>query len=275
MNDAAAQCVGVVVPTSGPPPHSAIENMSPFATEYLSLLPLFKSAGNKASYVLVDSQNDPSAAVNGVRQIVQQNKCVAVVTDRWVGSMLNSIALLTVAGTRNPYENLPPAFKQMSLQDPTKAAYVTVGWIPFNTPNLDVRNENGTYIIRIKDGHKGWSEYVFGVIAFDKDSSNISRQVDLSMDWVASPEANRIFGKWFYIVPDNSRLGRRVRIDLVKDDGKTIVASTSCGPEKCYPTPAVGRVEFQGTDGKTYTVCGSASACPQFMPRPEYRMIKK
>lgn len=268
-----AQCFGLLEASSGPPPHKAIGDASKFASEYVSQMPLYKANGTKPKVLTLDTQQKSDVAVNGARQLFEQEKCVVVVTDRWIGSMLNSTNLIAPAGTKNPFSNVPAAFKQMSLQKPDRAAYVTVGWIPINSPNIDVRKEQDTYVITIKDGHRGWAQYILG---FSTNASHLIgiSAIDISMDWVASAEASRIFGTWFYIVPDNSKLGRRVRIDLVKTDG-TVIASTPCNPKECYPTPAVGRVDFQGADGRTYTVCGPSSACPQFMPRPEYRMLQK
>jgi hypothetical protein len=65
-------------------------------------------------------------------------------------------------------------------------------------------------------------------------------------------------------------LKRRLRIDLVRDDG-AVIASTPCGTT-CYPLMTDNPVrEYRSkTDGRTITVCGPRAGCPQFLVRPDF-----
>ena len=97
---------------------------------------------------------------------------------------------------------------------------------------------------------------------------------DSSLDWAATPEANVLFGKWFYVVPDNSKLKRRVKIEVENKEGVTLAAS-SCTSSECYPKRISGSVQIQGQDRIVYDVCGEAAACIQMNPNPGFKLLQK
>lgn len=267
-----ARCVGLIVSKSGPGAHVAISDAAKFTNEYVSRLPMFEGPGaSKPDMVIRDAASNGALIFSHLRELQTHEKCDALITERWMGSAFNAQGAIVPFGKKNPFSSIPAAFKQMWLKDEKKAVFVTLGWIPLTTPS---KKDGETYVITITNGHQGWPQYVFAI--FPQPSSvDVVALFDRTMDWVTTADANVIFGKWFYVVPDNSKLQRRVRIDLMAKDGTTVVASTPCTPSACYPTPAVGRVDFKGTDGTTYTVCGPGSACPQLMPRPTFEKITK
>jgi hypothetical protein len=266
--------LGQIYPSLGYPPPIDQQRLQ---NEYLSK---FLQDLNVTGYVFslhLDYYNNTLNSLNtSIRRSIMVNKdWGATVAPDDVLRFANRNMYLRPAGAKNPFTNVPDAFKQFGTgeqQDTHKVYWLAQGWIPKNWPDIDVNTEtDGTIVIRVKDGHRGWP--IFGVAAY-RDAGG-QEKLEKFIDWAATPEANVLMGSWFYVVPDNSRLHRRVRIDLIGDNGSS-VASTPCNSTTCYPTPITGSVTVSSGGGaKTYNVCGTTTACPSFDARPGYTLQTK
>lgn len=195
-----------------------------------------------------------------------------ILSPRWTLVLLNRRGMLGPFGGNNPFTNIPESYKQFTTseaRDPRKAFWIALGWIQKNWPGLEItESADGTHVITIEEGHPGWPLYGLGIFENGKPEEIL----DALMDWAASADSNAKMGDWFWVIPDNSKLGRRVRIDLVDEDGKTI-ASSPCDSKVCMPTPAAAKVTvIRSSDEREYTVCGTAAACPSFVTTPEYEL---
>lgn len=269
IGPAASQCVVLLPALTGPGSAPQAMTGTDLGERWVSKFPLDLSRGKRGEVRVIDSQANPPVAMQAVHKARAVDGCFSVLTERWTASLLNGSNFLVARGQRNPFSNIGDDFKQLLPGREKLVAYVTVGWIPFNYPGLDVKREGDTYVIKLKEGDLGWPEYAFGVLA---DTSLDSRTTNDVMDWVTTAQASEIFGKWFYVVPDNTALKRRVRIDLVKKDG-TVITSTRCDSGNCYPRLADGRVTYKDKAGEEHTICGVRSACPQFMPKPDFQLV--
>lgn len=262
-------CLGVLHPMTGRSQYPVPFESNSLRSEYLNAFTTATN-GKATSLFIYDDQGDPPALIQLAARLVQQDRCSGVFRSRWGMSLLNGQRAFNAFGVKNPFPTIPDAYKQRSTVVQDKVTWVVVGWIPKNWPGLQVKQEGGTTVITMKDGDPGWPDVGVGLFV---EASQRSLDPDRFMDWIISPDANKLMGRWFYVVPDNSTLKRRVRIDLVAKDG-TPLTSTSCSSSECYPSMAAGQVKYQNTqNGQTYSVCGPASACPQFMPRQNLRLL--
>ena len=262
-------CLGVLHPMTGGSAYPRPFDSDQLRNEYLNVFTT--TTGSRPTTVFTyDDEGKPQTLFTLAARLAQQDRCSGVFRSRWGMSFINGQRTLGVFGARNPFPSIADGYKQRSTIVQDKVAWVVVGWIPKNWPGLQVRQDGNTTVITMKDGDPGWPDVGIGLFL---EASQRSLDPDRFMDWVITPDANRLMGRWFYVVPDNSTLRRRVRIDLVTNDG-TPLTSTSCSSSECYPSMAAGQVKYQNTqNGQTYSVCGPASACPQFMPRPNLRLL--
>lgn len=182
---------------------------------------------------------------------------------------LNDPTFVKVAGTNNPFQNIDKAWKGFASGTQERVSYLVVGWIPSSYPSKSERD--GTVVIEMSTGDPGFAEYA---IAPTKPIAEVQWPVDVAMDFISSAQGSKLMGRYFYVVPDNTTLKRRVRIDLVdKQTGKRIT-HTPCDSNSCYPKLVFGEVEYTTSDGSTGRVCGSSGACPQFSELPDFKITK-
>jgi len=269
-------CILVVqhgpVPALGAPPDEQVSKK--FRADYMEpLINAMKIRTKDLDLISSDAGGRVDIGAQAINQRKTVDGCSLAISTKLIMSSANGAGWLIDRGRRNPFPNIPTSFKNFGTgnsRDRVKA--LTIGWIPRNYPELDVSTEGDTNVIRIKSGHMGWPEYTAGALANSPPSHGPEGDVESAVDWMASPEASEIMGKWFWVVPDNSRLKRRLRIDVVNDK-KEVLASTECSSQSCWPKMTNETVTFKGKDGGTYSVCGGkAAACPQFMPRDGIEM---
>ena len=266
---AAADCLATrwMYPGHGPIPI----DLSILPSQYLAPLSRVASISPQME-VDENTYSSHEQLVVSVRQVLDVKKCKLIIVESLQMTLLNGGKFLYPSGRRNPFDNIDSVFKQRSVRsnENAKVVLVSIGWIPKNAPNLEVDEKQIPIVIKIRNGHKGWWDYSIAATAPPNDGNHL----DAIFDWATSAEANKIMGQWFWIVPDNSLLKRKLRIDLIGDDGK-VVASSPCDSSKCFPTLSRQEVTFKGTDGKTYSVCGKATACPPLNAMSNFSKVNK
>lgn len=234
---------------------------------------LRNSSGSRAS-TLMTHVSGADQLFGFAHQTHSRQPCAAVVSNRpWLLDFRSR-----PGAPVKPFPVNPPAISNQYkvLDSEGRLLMISIGWIPRTIPSQYVVQDGQTIVLRfpVRDLAEGritphpWTEY--GVLGLDMQSSptiNVSSLITA----LASPEASAFLGEYFWVVPNNDRLRRRLRIEFV-DDNRNVVAQTPCSPSDCYPTPSDHTSLSVPAGGQGYVVCGSASrsagagfgsACPQ------------
>lgn len=153
---------------------------------------------------------------------------------------------------------------------------MSIGWIPRTLPSQYVVQDGDTTVLRfpLRDLTENrvypWTEY--SVLALKSEvQGSAAPNVNAMVEFMASADASVLMGDYFWVVPNNSTLRRRLRIEIVDDDRK-VLASSPCTSTECYPQPSAAQSVTLRANGQTYDVCTTASrtrgpdiasACPQ------------
>lgn len=153
---------------------------------------------------------------------------------------------------------------------------LSIGWIPRTLPDRYVTQDGATTVLRfpLRDLTEQvvypWGEYSVLALEGGRQESpptNLAAMVE----FIASPEASVAMGDYFWVVPNNAALRRRLRIEIV-DEQSQVLASTPCSTSECFPQPTNAQTVRVQAGGSTYDVCSTASrtrgpdissACPQ------------
>lgn len=224
--------------------------------------------------VRIASSEDLGEFLNAMRQMLMRHHCSMAVAPRsWVLQLALSEPELVKPMPTNP-RHISDQYKVFDGSGQLRA--MSIGWIPRTLPMEYVVQDGETTVLRFPLRHLKenrvypWGEYSVLTLQIGSQEPPLPN-VAAMVEFMASPEASVKVGEYFWVVPNNSALRRRLRIEIVDDDRK-VLASSACSSSDCYPKPTAAQSVTLQANGQTYDVCSTASrtrgpdiasACPQ------------